>query len=139
MDRDREVKESSNAADSTMLVERAARRLLVIELLSAVILAALIISAVCLVPPAVRLMRQAKDSLQKIDALSGQAATTMESLEKTSDQLNLFLEGSSGKLEQIDFEGLGRSLDTMNAAIETLDNSVSSLRDFVNGLIPGGD
>jgi predicted PurR-regulated permease PerM len=139
MDRDREVKESSNAADSTMLVERAARRLLVIELLSAVILAALIISAVCLVPPAVRLMRQAKDSLQKIDALSGQAATTMESLEKTSDQLNLFLEESSGKLEQIDFEGLGRSLDTMNAAIETLDNSVSSLRDFVNGLIPGGD
>ena len=139
MDRDREVKESSNAADSTMLVERAARRLLVIELLSAVILAALIISAVCLVPPAVRLMRQAKDSLQKIDALSGQAATTMESLEKTSDQLNLFLEESSGKLEQIDFEGLGRSLDTLNAAIETLDNSVSSLRDFVNGLIPGGD
>lgn len=139
MDRDREVKESSNAADSTMLVERAARRLLVIELLSAVILAALIISAVCLVPPAVRLMGQAKDSLQKIDALSGQAATTMESLEKTSDQLNLFLEESGGKLEQIDFEGLGRSLDTMNAAIETLDNSVSSLRDFVNGLIPGGD
>ena len=139
MDRDREVKESSNAADSTMLVERAARRLLVIELLSAVILAALIISAVCLVPPAVRLMRQAKDSLQKIDALSGQAATTMESLEKTSDQLNLFLDESSGKLEQIDFEGLGRSLDTLNAAIETLDNSVSSLRDFVNGLIPGGD
>ena len=139
MDRDREVKESSNAADSTMLVERAARRLLVIELLSAVILAALIISAVCLVPPAVRLMRQAKDSLQKIDALSGQAATTMESLEKTSDQLNLFLEESSGKLEQIDCEGLGRSLDTLNAAIETLDNSVSSLRDFVNGLIPGGD